>query len=437
MKGLIKMKNDLFRYDPDGDYITLEEIASMQETLMRKQLAYCRNKSPYYSRILKDVDVENFALSDLSKLPLTEKSSIASDPDRFVCVERKDIGEIVFTSGTTGDPCKIIYSNNDMQRLRYNEERCFSAAGVNAEDIVLLTCTGDRCFIAGMAYYLGARSVGAAAVRNGLNSVDSHLDILRTLHPTVIVGVPSFLRHLGEAAHAQKLTDSVRKLICIGEPVRDKEFALAGLGSELGRLWNAQVHSTYASSEIVSSFCECEALCGGHLLPDLVIAEIIDEKGNVLNYGEIGELVLTQLNAEGMPFIRFRTGDITFLTSDRCSCGRFSPRLGPILGRKSQLLKCKGTSIYPQGIYNIMNAERQIADFYLEVSGEDLSDHIEVFAALKNSDHDLTDLKKRLFTHCRMSVPLHIVPAEQIQKKVFGVSRKPVRFHDLRKKSGA
>ncbi len=434
MKGWIIMKNELFCYDPACEKITLPEIAALQERLLQKELAYCKKFSPYYSQILKNVDVENFKLSDLKNLPLTEKSLVAEDPERFICVERKDIGEIVFTSGTTGDPCKIIYSNNDMQRLRYNEQRCFTAAGVNAEDIVLLTCTGDRCFIAGMAYYLGARSVGAAAVRNGLNSIASHLDILRSIKPTVIVGVPSFLKHLGEAALEENLTSSVRKLMCIGEPVRDKDFNLAGLGSQIGKLWNAEVHSTYASSEIVSSFCECTSLQGGHLLPDLVIAEIIDDNGNVLDYGEVGELVLTQLNAEGMPLIRFRSGDITFLTAEPCKCGRFTPRLGPILGRKSQLLKCKGTSIYPQGIYNIMNADEFVDDFYIEVSGEDLSDHIEVFAALKESAYDTTQLKNKLYAHCRMAIPLNIVSAEAVQKKVFGSSRKPVRFHDLRKR---
>lgn len=429
------MNNELFRYDPACEKITLPETAVLQEQLLRKQLAYCKKYSPYYSEILRDIDTDNFQLADLKNLPLTEKHVIAEDPERFVCVERKDIGEIVFTSGTTGDPCKIIYSGRDMQRLRYNEQRCFTAAGINSEDIVLLTCTGDRCFIAGMAYYLGARSVGAAAVRNGLNSIASHLDILRSIKPTVIVGVPSFLKHLGEAAAEQNLTGSVRKLMCIGEPVRDKEFNLAGLGRLIGSLWNAQVHSTYASSEIVSSFCECTALNGGHLLPDLVIAEIIDDSGNVLGYNEVGELVLTQLNAEGMPLIRFRSGDITFLTDAPCACGRFSPRLGPILGRKSQLLKCKGTSIYPQGIYNIMNADSNVMDFYLEVSGEALSDHIEVYAALRQTDCDISELKNKLYAHCRMAIPLNIVSAEQVQQKVFGVSRKPVRFHDLRKRS--
>ena len=83
-----------------------------------------------------------------------------------------------------------------------------------------------------------------------------------------------------------------------------------------------------------------------------------------------------------------------------------------------------------------MNGDRQIEDFYLEITGEDLSDHIEIYASLKDSSSDLTDLQKRLYTHCRMSVPLHIVSSEEVRQKVFGVSRKPVRFHDLRKKSG-
>lgn len=428
------MNDKIFPYDPACEMLTKEEIALQQEQLLRQELTYCKKRSPYYSRILKDVDTESFKLEDLKKLPLTEKKCISEDPERFICVEPADTGEIVFTSGTTGAACKIIYSHNDMQRLRYNEQRCFTAAGINAADTVLLTCTSDRCFIAGMAYYQGIRSVGATAIRNGLNSLESHLDILRTLKPTVIVGVPSFLKHLGEAAKERHLTESVRKLMCIGEPVRDKDFHLAGLGKIIGDLWQANVYSTYASSEIVSSFCECTAMNGGHLLPDLVIAEIVDDAGNVLDYGNIGELVLTQLNVQGMPFIRFRTGDITFLTDEACACGRVTPRLGPILGRKSQLLKCKGTSIYPQGIYNIMNTDSNIEDFYIEVTGESLSDHIEIYAALRKENCDTAELKKKLYAHCRMAVPLNIVSAEEVHKKVFGTSRKPVRFHDLRKK---
>ena len=88
MKGWIIMKNELFCYDPACEKITLPEIAALQERLLQKELAYCKKFSPYYSQILKNVDVENFKLSDLKNLPLTEKSLVAEDPERFICVER-------------------------------------------------------------------------------------------------------------------------------------------------------------------------------------------------------------------------------------------------------------------------------------------------------------------------------------------------------------
>lgn len=436
MKGFLNMTDQLFPYDRKCETLSLQEIRSLQETLLRKQLSYCMERSPFYQKKFAGYDRkwETFPLECLRELPFTEKEDLAVKNDEFCCIPSREIGEIVFTSGTTGEPTKIIYSSSDMQRLRYNEQRSFTAAGINEEDTVLLTCTSDRCFIAGMAYYQGARSVGAAAVRSGLNSIESHLDILERVRPTVIVGVPSFLKHLALAAQKKGLTGSVRKLMCIGEPVRDKDFALAGLGRQIAELWDAQVHSTYASSEIVTSFCECSAMQGGHLLPDLVIAEIVDEQGNVLPAGEKGELVLTQLNCTGMPLIRFKTGDITFLTDAPCSCGRKTPRLGPILGRKNQLLKCKGTSIYPQVIYSVLETSPLVRDFYLEISGENLSDKVDAFIVLNDpACTDIRELSRQLHTQCRMNIPVHLVSMEELQHKVFGQSRKPKRFHDLRK----
>ncbi len=426
------MNSELFPYNPACETLTPAEIEALQNDLLRKQLAYCRDHSPFYRERLEGMDFTDFTVRDLAGLPLTGKDDFSADTDAFRCVPMTEIGEIVFTSGTTGKPNRIMYSQNDLQRLRYNEQRCFTAAGVNASDVVLLTCTSDRCFIAGLAYYLGARSVGAACIRNGLTTLESHLQVLEMLRPTVLVGVPSFLRHLGTAAKEHGLTGSVRKLICIGEPVRDTEFNLSGLGGQICELWGADVHSTYASSEIVTSFCECEARHGGHLLPDLVVAEIIGDDGNVLPYGETGELVLTQLQSTGMPLIRFRTGDISFMTGERCSCGRFTPRLGPILSRKSHLLKCKGTSLYPQVIFSALDTAQEVADYYIEVSGENLSDRVDAFVALRNPNADLNLLEKHLQTACRMHIPLHVTTAEHVRERVFGKSRKPMRFHDLR-----
>ncbi len=106
--------------------------------------------------------------------------------------------DIVLSSGTTGKPTAMMYTENDLRRLAYNEEISFASCGLTRDDVVLLTCTIDRCFIAGLAYFSGVRSLGAAAIRNGLSSAESHLEVIQRLKPTALVGVPTFLLKLGQ-----------------------------------------------------------------------------------------------------------------------------------------------------------------------------------------------------------------------------------------------
>ena len=136
-------------------------------------------------------------MDNLSTLGLTDKSDLEKYNDDFLAIETQKVVEIVLSSGTTGIPTKIAYSEGDLKRLAYNEEQSFTACGFTNQDTVLLTCTLDRCFIAGLAYYSGIRALGATAVRNGLNSLESHLELIKRLKPTAMVGVPSFLRRLG------------------------------------------------------------------------------------------------------------------------------------------------------------------------------------------------------------------------------------------------
>ena len=128
------------------------------------------------------------------------------------------------------------------------------------------------------------------------------------------------------------------------------------MGENLEEVWGAKIYSTYASSETITSFCECTAQRGGHLHPDLAVVEIVNEQGEVLAPGETGEVVVTPLQIEGMPLLRFRTGDISFMVDEPCACGRFSPRLGPILGRKKQMIKFRGTTLYPNSLYAVLDS---------------------------------------------------------------------------------
>ena len=406
---------------------------------LREHLIYCKKSSPYYKKKLKGIDIDSqfAAFERLIEFPFTDKSDIEKHNDDFCAVPRSDIVDIVLSSGTTGKPIKIMYTEPDLKRLAYNEEKSFRGCGVSADDVVLLTCTMDRCFIAGLAYFLGIRAIGAAAIRNGHGSLESHMEIIMKMNPTVIVGVPTFLRKLGlylqEKGIDPKKT-TISKLVCIGEPLRDKKLNFLKIGSNLERLWQAKAFSTYASSEIVTTFCECNAQQGGHLHQDLAVLEIVDENGVVLAPGEIGEIVVTPLGVEGMPLIRFKTGDISFMTDQACSCGNNSPRLGPILGRQKQMMKLRGTTVYPQAIYEVLEEIDTINEYYLVVTSEsDLSDFITIHVSVKDRTCTAEMIQDKLQARLRVKPEVVFDDEANIMRQIYAQnSRKPIRFVDKR-----
>ena len=422
---------------PDLAFESPEVIDKTQQDLLRRHLHYACANSPYYRDRLNTIDIEHFTLASLSQLPLTDKADISRYNDQFQAVDDRAVADVVFSSGTTGRPTEIVYTQNDLDRLAYNEAQAFRACGMTDGDLVLLTCTMDRCFIAGLAYFLGARALGAAVIRNGHGTLVSHSDVIQRTSPTVVVGVPSFLRKLGGYITSQGINlaaSSVKRLVCIGESLRNRDLSLLTLGQELECLWGAKVYSTYASSETVTTFCECECQQGGHLSGDLGIVEIVDDAGQNVSPGDVGEVVVTPLQVEGMPLIRFKTGDMSFISGTRCLCGRNTARLGPILGRRQQMMKIRGTSLYPQSVQAVLDELPQVKEYYLKVrSNESLSDHLTLYVALAGDPSQANDVLQVLQARLRVKPELTIIPIEEIRKVVYNPEfRKPVRFLDQR-----
>lgn len=416
----------------DYSFLPHEQIHDLQEKLFRELVAHCKQHSPFYSRLLGDCPAD-LKLEDIKALPTTSKDDLAKHNQDFIAVPPNQIADICFTSGTTGIPCKITYTRRDLERLAYNDAVGFKAAGMASDDIVLMTCTIDRCFIAGLAYYQGVVKLGAAAIRNGLNTMDSHAEIIKSTRPTAVVGVPSFIAKLGQFLATNGIDGScIKHIVCIGEALRTREMSLTPLGELLEQFWPGAVFSTYASSEIATSFTECEQRHGGHPPVDLAVVEILDEQGNPLPPGSIGEVTVTTLQVEGMPLIRFRTGDIGFQLPEPCPCGRHSLRLGPILGRKAQMLKVRGTTLFPNAFFHILDEIPQVDNYYMEVRGDSLSDEIDLYVSLKEGTLESLRIQDKLHARNRIHARIHQVSPEQAQKKVFGTSRKPVRFFDLR-----
>lgn len=422
------------------EFSSSDEIRTFQECRLQSHLTYVADHSPFYQALFREhgIDAGSITLDSLPTIPLTDKTLLSEQNDSFLAAPMSRIVDIVLSSGTTGRSTKVMYTENDLRRLAYNEEISFASCGLTADDIVLLTCTIDRCFIAGLAYFSGVRNLGASAIRNGLSSVESHLEIIRRLKPTAIVGVPTFLLKLGQFLEKEGIdpaSTGVRKLVCIGEPIRDRRLAFLKVGEKLEHIWGARIYSTYASSETITSFCECTAQQGGHLHPDLAVVEIINNQGAVVPFGESGEVVVTPLGIEGMPLVRFKTGDVSFLIDTPCSCGRNSLRLGPILGRKNQMIKLKGTTIYPNSINAVLDILPGVKEYYVTATTDyDLSDVVKIFVAVENDSCTADMIMDKLQAHLRVRPEVIIADEEHIKSKVYaGNPRKLTRFVDERK----
>ncbi|MDT8391698.1 MAG: AMP-binding protein [Lentisphaeria bacterium] len=425
--------------DMSAAFRPVEDMEAIQKRGLISHLRHCQTASPFYKDQLAAVSITSAAtLTDiLDQLPFTEKDDIAARNDDFLAVPMPRVADIVVSSGTTGAPTKVFYTDHDLRRLAYNEEKSFIGCGLSAGDRVLLTCTIDRCFIAGLAYYLGAREMGAATIRNGHANMAGHVDIIQRLEPTAIVGVPTFIRKLGQYMLDEGVSPAgtaVTRMVCIGEPTRNRDMALTRVGADVEKLWQARTYSTYASSETVTTFCECEAQAGGHLHPDLGIVEIIGESGGRLPPGQVGEVVVTPLGVEGMPLIRFKTGDISFLLDAPCPCGRRSPRLGPILGRRKHMLKIKGTTVYPQAAFDLLSSIDGVDEYMLEVTSDtDLSDLLTVRVSLKDDQITAQWLREKLQARLRVTPHVDITGRDQLRSLVFLPQyRKPRRFLDKR-----
>lgn len=414
-------------------YQSQSEIKAFQEVKLKTQLQYLSANSPFYKKMFSKHNIVLDAIrtvEDLQQIPTTSKHDFDKHNFDFLCVPRNKIIDYSTTSGTTGSQVTVALTENDLQRLAYNEEQSFITANGSPSDIYLLMLTLDRQFMAGLAYYLGIRKLGAAAVRVGPISPQMQWENILRFKPNVIVAVPGFILKLIDYAEAAgiRLNDSgIQRAICIGEPVRHADLSPNTLAKRIRQKWDIQLFSTYASTEMQTAFTECEHGKGGHHNPELLIIEIIDEEGKQMPAGEPGEVTITNLGVEGMPLLRYRTGDICCYYNETCACGRNTIRLSPVLGRKNQMIKYKGTTLFPPAIYDALSAVPEVKDYVVEVSKNDVgTDEIQIHIALAGS-LDLAEqkIKAALQTKLRVIPLLHFVSAQQLQTLRPAESRKP------------
>ncbi|MGB3223331.1 MAG: AMP-binding protein [Desulforhopalus sp.] len=407
--------------------------------LLKKHLQQAA-RIPFYKEMFTRTGGSGNVITDpamLSNLPFTTRADIDFHPELFGLQDEKAIRDIALTSGTTGEPVIVSYTAADLHRLAFNESVAFYSAGVRRGDRVLLTVTLDRCFVAGLAYYSGVTLLGATAIRSGPGQPARQWQIIKKLQPKVIVGVPSFLLELGQWGQENSINvgkSSVATIITIGEPARKPDFRLTEIGLQLEELWGAKIFSSYGATEFETAFGECSASSGGHVHPELMLVEVIDDEGNILPDGEPGEVVVTPLGVEGFPLIRFRTGDIARLNSSPCSCGWQTKRLGPIEGRLAQRLKFRGTTLYPETIFHALQNLLEVKAAYVEVRrAADGTDDVTVVAGCDGQYPNQDKIEERLQAHLRVRPRLVIKKSAEVHAVMVGDDgRKPRKYFDFR-----
>ena len=430
------------RREPEIQFKTKEEIRVFQQQALIDTLKYLNDKSPYYKRLLKEhkINVSDIrTLEDLTKLPTTCKADVQKYNTDFLCVPKNKVIDYVTTSGTLGDPVTFMLTENDLDRLAYNESLSFSTAGCTSGDVIQLMTTMDRRFMAGMAYFMGARALGAGIIRVGNGIPELQWNSIMHERPSTCIVVPSFLVKLAEFAEQQGIdykNTSLKRAICIGEPLRNIDLSDSTLTEKIMQKWpDISLHSTYASTEMQSSFTECEYFCGVHHQPDLIIIELLDEHENIVSPGEVGELVITTLGVEGMPLLRYKTGDLCHAIEEPCKCGRNSIRLSPIVGRKGQMIKYKGTTLYPSALYDILDNIPGVVNYQVQVYTNTLgTDGIVIKIGTHTPTETFEKTIKDLFrAKIRVAPELSFEPIELLSKSISpATSRKPIKFLDVR-----
>ena len=426
----------------DIQHLSKDQISKMQNKLLQSHLQYIAHNSPFYKKHFQKnkIDISKINNSgDLKNIPPTSKEDIIQFNNDFLAAPDNEVVDVCLTSATSGEkPAMLLQTHSDLIRLAYNEEIAFAMTGLCEKDTLMVCAALDRAFMAGLAYFMGGTKLDARVVRSGSGSAAQHWEMLKVANATALVGVPSLMRKIAEygiESGEDPRKTLVKKLIAIGEPTRDKSLNLLPLTKSLEEMWDAEIYSTYASTELATTYCECQKRQGGHVRPEMIITEILDDKDCPVPVGEQGEVVVTPLGVTGMPLLRFKTGDIAFIIDEPCTCGRTTQRIAPVLGRKKQMLKYKGTTLFPNSILAALEGVSFFEEGYVEVrSNPDGTDNVFLHLCLKDNTIDKGNIEECLRAKIRVVPEVIIESKDKIMNVVYQPEkkRKRVTFIDSR-----
>ncbi len=382
-----------------------EELLKLQGERVAAMVKRVYDSVPFYRTRLQEMGLEPEdikTIDDLKKLPFTTKQDLRDNyPFGLFTVPQTDIVRLHASSGTTGKSTVVGYTHNDIQMWSEVVARSLTMAGIGKSDLIQVAY-GYGLFTGGLGLHYGAEKVGATVIPISGGNTKKQLQLMEDFGSTVLACTPSYAAYLGEALVEEKIDPKNIKLkagVFGAEPWTEE------MRSQIERLLGIKAYDIYGLSEIigpgVSMECHCQK--GMHIFEDHFIPEIINpESGEVLPYGELGELVFTPATKEAMPLIRYRTRDLTRLHAEPCECGRTLVRMEKCVGRSDDMLIIRGVNVFPSQIESVLLEMSETKPHYLlVVDRENNLDTLEIRVEIDEqffSDEvkELEGLRKRI-----------------------------------------
>ena len=365
-----------------------EDLRHLQLNRLKKTIRLAAN-APYYKKVFEEYGITPDTIQtidDIQKLPFTTKADMrANYPFGLVAGNLKEDGvRIHSSSGTTGTPTVIVHSQHDLDSWANLVARCLYMVGIRKTD-VFQNSSGYGMFTGGLGFQYGAERLGALTVPAAAGNSKRQIKFITDFHTTALHAIPSYAIRLAEVFLEEGIDpvhSSLKTLVIGAEPHTDEQR------KKIERMLGVKAYNSYGMTEMNGPGVafECTEQNGMHFWEDCYLVEIIDPNtGKHVPNGEIGELVLTTLDREMMPLIRYRTRDLTRILPGTCPCGRTHLRIDRIKGRSDDMFIIKGVNIFPMQVEKILLQFPSLGSNYL-ITLDTINNQDEMIVEVELSD---------------------------------------------------
>lgn len=425
---------------PELETLSRAEIEALQLERLKKTVAQCMN-SPFYRKRFADHHItpaDIRSLDDLQKIPFTTKQDLRDNyPFGLAAVPMEQVVRLHSSSGTTGTPTVILHTQKDLDEWANAVARCLYMVGLRPGDI-FQNSSGYGMFTGGLGFQYGAERLGMLTVPAAAGNTKRQIKFITDFGTTALHAIPSYAGRLYEVMEEMGI-----------DPKRDTKLHTLIIGAEphseeqrrrIEDMLGVKAYNSFGMSEMCGPGVafECKEQNGLHIWEDYYIVEIVDPQTlEPVPQGEVGELVLTTINREAMPLLRYRTRDLTRILPGECPCGRHHIRLDRMKGRSDDMMILKGVNIFPIQIETILMQFAELGnDYLITLTNEEANDLMTVEVELKEFCDDYLHLQaltkeitRQLKDEILITPVVRLVPKGALPKQ----EGKAVRVKDLRK----